>query len=147
MSVFSDARKRIEELRDSFNALMKEAFKEQEKLIIKYNAEEQMYKLGEDKKGSAIRPAYSPMTIRLKKAKGQPTNRVTLRDTGKFHKTLIVTPYDTYVEISSNLEYSKYLFKKYGDDILGIQEELLEDFVKLYVLPKIEQEAKNKLNL
>lgn len=147
MDVFSEAKRRITELRDSFNSLLKKAFEEQKQLIIKYNAEDQMYKLGEDSKGSVIRPAYRPATIRLKKAKGQPTNRVTLKDTGRFHKTLTVTPYDNYVEVESNVEYAKYLFKKYGDDVLGVQEELLKDFVKLYVVPKIQEAAKEKLKL
>lgn len=147
MGVFEEAKKSISELRDGVNSLLREAFEEQKNLIIQYNAEEQLYKLGQDNKGSIIRPAYKRSTIRLKKAKGQPVNRVTLRDTGKFHKTLIVTPYEDYVEISSDLEYSKYLLRKYGDDILGVQEELLKDFVKLYVLPKIRESATKKLKL
>lgn len=147
MGVFEDAKAALKDLQESFDILTKEAFEEQKKLIIKYNAEEQMYKLGQDSKKSLIRPAYQKTTIRIKKAKGQPTNRVTLRDTGKFHKTLKVIPFDDYVEIRSDLEYSKYLLKKYGDDILGIQDELLKDFVRLYVVPKIEEEAKKKLEL
>lgn len=145
MGVFEDAKESLRQLRESFDEMTKKAFEENKKLIIKYNAEEQMYKLGQDSKKNLIRPAYQKTTIRLKKAKGQPTNRVTLRDTGKFHKTLKVIPYDTYVEIRSDLEYSKYLIGKYGSDILGIQNELLKDFIKLYVLPKIEEEAKEKL--
>lgn len=145
MSVLDEAKRKLKELRDSFNLLLKEAFDEQKSLIIDYNANEQMYKRGEDSKGSIIRPAYRPATVRIKKAKGQPTNRVTLKDSGRFHRTLIVTPKDNHVEITSDLHYSKYLFRKYGDDVLGIQEELLKDFVKLYVLPKIEAEAKEKL--
>lgn len=147
MDVFSEAKQRIVELRDSFNGLIKEAFNEQKKLIVKYNADEQMYKLGQDSKGSVIRPAYAKSTIRLKKAKGQPTKRVTLKDTGAFHKTLIVTPHDDYLEISSDESYAWRLIEKYGDDILGIQEELLKDFVKLHVLPKIQEQANKKLKL
>ena len=147
MSVFDKAKEAIRGLSGGINDVIKETFRQQQKLIVNYNAEEQLYKLGEDSKGSIIKPAYSRATVKLKRAKGQPINRVTLRDTGKFHKTLIVTPFEDYVEISSNISYSKYLLKKYGDNILGIQEELLKDFVKLYVLPKLKEEAKRKLEL
>lgn len=147
MSVFDEARAKLEEVRNSVNKLVQETFEEHKSLIIHYNADEQMYKLGQDAKGSIIRPAYRPATIRLKRKKGQPTDRVTLKDTGRFHKTLIVTPKENYVEISSDLEYAKYLFKKYGDDVLGIQEELLKEFVTRYVVPKIQEGATQKLGV
>jgi hypothetical protein len=147
MSVIDDLKERLVKFRDGLNSQVREAFEQQKKLIVEYNADEQMYKLGENSKGSMIRPAYKKTTIRLKKRKGQPTNRVTLRNTGKFHKTLKVVPYDDYLEISSDLEYSKYLLAKYGDDILGIQEELLKDFVKLYIVPNIEEQAKKDFKI
>lgn len=145
MDVFSEARRKLDEMRENVNRLVRETFDEHKSLIIHYNADEQMYKLGQDSKGSIIRPAYRPATIRIKKAKGQPTDRVTLKDTGRFHKTLIVTPKEDYVEISSDVEYAKYLFKRYGDDVLGIQEELLKEFVVRYVVPKIQEDAKQRL--
>lgn len=145
MDVFSEARRKLDEMRENVNRLVRETFDEHKSLIIHYNADEQMYKLGQDSKGSIIRPAYRPATVRIKKAKGQPTDRVTLKDTGRFHKTLIVTPKEDYVEISSDVEYAKYLFKRYGDDVLGIQEELLKEFVVRYVVPKIQEDAKQRL--
>lgn len=141
MSVFDTAKEKLRELKNSINTLVKETFEEHKKLIVHYNSDEQMYKLGQDSKGSIIRPAYKPMTVRIKKRKGQPTDRVTLRDTGRFHKTLIVTPKDDHLEIRSDVEYAKYLFKRYGNDVLGIQEELLKEFVKKYVVPKIQNET------
>ena len=145
MDVFSEARRKLDEMRENVNRLVRETFDEHKSLIIHYNADEQMYKLGQDSKGSIIRPAYRPATVRIKKAKGQPTDRVTLKDTGRFHKNLIVTPKEDYVEISSDVEYAKYLFKRYGDDVLGIQEELLKEFVVRYVVPKIQEDAKQRL--
>ena len=147
MDVFSEARKKLQDLKDNVNKIVQETFEEYKTLIIDYNADEQMYKLGQDSKGSIIRPSYSPITISIKKKKGQPTDRVTLRDSGKFHKTLIVTPKENYVEISSDLEYAKYLFKRYGDDVLGIQEEILKEFVTRYVVPKIQQDAQQKIGI
>jgi hypothetical protein len=143
--VFTQARKELNELKNNIKLVVKETFEEYKSLIVHYNADEQMYDKGQDAKGSLIRPAYKPMTIRIKKAKGQPTDRVTLRDTGRFHKTLIVTPKEDYVEITSDVYYAKYLFDKYGSNILGIQEELLKEFVKRYVVPNIKKEAEKRL--
>jgi hypothetical protein len=52
--------------------------------IIDANAEEQLFEQGINRLGVDImdyRP-YTPLTIAIKEEKGQPTNRVTLRDEG-----------------------------------------------------------------
>jgi hypothetical protein len=69
---------------------------------IKTLIQDRLWQLGEDAKGKKIRtysaieqgePAYSYNTVfgtkkyRGKKAKGQPSDRVTLKDTGKFYKS------------------------------------------------------------
>ena len=43
---------------------------------------------GQKSDGSIIRPAYSPATVRLKIRKGQPDDRVTLKDKGDFYKSI-----------------------------------------------------------
>lgn len=50
------------------------------------NAEEQLFEQGINRLGVDIMDyaPYSPLTIAIKEEKGQPTNRVTLRDTGDF---------------------------------------------------------------
>lgn len=62
---------------------------ENEAYIVDMNAEEQLYEQGVNNLGVSImdyRP-YSEITIEIKKAKGQPTNRVTLRDEGDFESS------------------------------------------------------------
>lgn len=145
MSIFDDARRKIAELKDLVNPIVQDTFEEYKSLIISFNADSQMFEKGQDAKGSLIRPAYKPMTIKMKKKKGQPYDRVTLRDKGKFHRELEVIPHATYVEIKSNVEYSKYLIKKYGENILGIQEELLRDFVTKYVRPNLQSQLRERL--
>lgn len=145
MSIFDDARRKIAELKDLVNPIVQDTFEEYKSLIISFNADSQMFEKGQDAKGSLIRPAYKPMTIKMKKKKGQPYDRVTLRDTGKFHRELEVIPHATYVEIKSSVEYSKYLIKKYGENILGIQEELLRDFVTKYVRPNLQSQLRERL--
>ena len=138
-------RKAVRDLKKSINPTIKTTFDKYKSIIVHYNADIQMYEKGQTSKGSLIRPPYRPSTIRIKKRKGQPTDRVTLRDTGRFHKTLKVDAYNDYVEISSDIEYAKYLFKKYGDDVLGIQKELLKEFVKKYILNELKKVFYDKL--
>ena len=45
---------------------------------------------GKDKQGKEIIPEYTPTTISIKKEKGQPTDRVTLKDTGEWHRSLFM---------------------------------------------------------
>lgn len=54
--------------------------------IVDMNAEEQLFEQGINRLGVDIMDyaPYSPLTIAIKEEKGQPTNRVTLRDTGDF---------------------------------------------------------------
>lgn len=54
------------------------------------NKNEQLYQ-GIDAKGVRLDSkggSYSPFTILLKQRKGQPTNRVTLKDTGAFYRSI-----------------------------------------------------------
>ena len=38
--------------------------------------------------GEDITPSYKPYTVMVKEQKGQPTDRVTLKDTGDFHRSI-----------------------------------------------------------
>lgn len=102
-----------------------------EPLIIQIVTEEQMYERGEksvDGEPAPIVPPYRPRTIRRKMKKGQPYDRVTLRDTGKFHRSLRVhyTTNGFYVYSPSGaVKYSKYLESRYGKEIYGIQTDYL----------------------
>ena len=49
--------------------------------------QDQLFTTGEDGKGLSLGD-YSPVTIQIKRAKGQPTDRITLKDTGEFYKSL-----------------------------------------------------------
>lgn len=145
MSVFERAKNKVKELKSSVNPTIQSVFEEYKELVKEVNVDRQLFDKGQDSKGSIIRPAYKPITIKLKKKKGQPADRVTLRDTGKFHRTLKVIPKDDEVEIIAGVEYGKYLIKKYGDDILGLQEEFLREFITRYILPELKKTFDDKI--
>jgi hypothetical protein len=99
--------------------------------IVKMNTD-RLYNLGEYPSGQPVRPDYTPLTIKIKKSKGQPTDRVTLKDTGDFHDSFYVKfERDQFIILASDVKAGK-LVAKYGFEIFGLSEEDLID-----LLPKI----------
>lgn len=88
--------------------------------IIELNTEKQLFEKGIDSAGKKITPPYRPLTIRMKRAKGQPTNRVTLQDTGAFHRSFYLTKGKDFVEINARDPKTKKLLVKYGEDVKGL---------------------------
>ena len=88
-------------------------------LIIKLNTQEQLFKKGIDSKGVTL-GVYAPFTIEIKKSKGQPTNHITLRDTGDLYNTWTVKMVKGDIVIDAN-------FIKDGEDI--IEKNRLSEFV------------------
>lgn len=104
-------------------------------LIIELN-QSQLYDLGEDSEGKKLwsyRPGqpYSPYTIKLKQMKGQPTDRLTLKDTGDFYKSFSVEVKGTDIILDANgNKADTNLFDEYGINILGLNEKNFETFIK-----------------
>lgn len=75
-----------------------------------------------------IEPEYSASTRRHKKSKGQPYDRVTTRDTGKYHAGLDVKVKGDDLEIGSDVPYEQYLDKRYGKKLYGLTAERTEAY-------------------
>jgi hypothetical protein len=85
---------------------------ETKEAIANLNAEQMFSGLRSD--GSEILPSYTDYTIELKKAKGQPADRVTLRDTGSFYENIKVEVIGDKININSTDEKAEKLNKKYS---------------------------------
>ena len=138
--IFDKARKKVQELRASINPSIKKAFEDNDLEVKSIQVDKQLFGKGEKADGSMIRPAYSPITVSIKRKKGQPINRVTLKDSGDFYQSIKVIAKDDELEITTSISYAKYLFKKYGDNVLGIQEELMRDFLEKHILGQIKKD-------
>lgn len=91
--------------------------------IIKLNTIDQLFNDGIDSLGDSL-GEYSPFTVELKKAKGQPTNRITLKDTGDFYKTFKVEVKDDSFFINANpIKDDNNLFDDFGSEIVGLTED------------------------
>jgi hypothetical protein len=118
------------------------------RLIISLNTEglptSQLYQLGEDSTGRSL-GEYSPFTVREKRRKGQPTDRVTLKDTGEFYMSFQVIPFRGGFEITADAEKDdKDLRDVYGEDIIGLNDENLQILIEFY-RAAIQQKIKENL--
>ena len=108
------------------------------KFITDLNTKVQLFDYGEDNRGielAAIGGSYAPSTIKIKARKGQPSNRVTLKDTGDFHKSFDVSvKSNASFSITANtMKNGKDLEDRWGEDIIGLQkenEEKVIDFLR-----------------
>lgn len=118
-----------------------------EHIICDMNAEQQLYEEGINRLGVKISDyaPYSPLTIEIKTHKGQPTDRVTLRDTGEFHGSFYVEATNTTFEIKAADWKTEKLLKKYGKGILGLTEGSLAELVWQYIYPELINKAKEIL--
>lgn len=108
-------------------------------ILIDMNVEDQLFIRGITSDGVAIIDSkpYSPFTVGIKKQKGQPTNRVTTRDTGEFHDGFTVKRKPKSIELTSTDDKTFELTLKYGDGLFGLTKENLEELKKEYVFPKL----------
>lgn len=92
--------------------------------IIYLNTIDQLYTKGQDKLGrelDSIGGGYSPYTIQIKQQKGQPYDRVTLKDTGDFYNSFMVLSHDTYIEILANpIKNGKDINLEWGGYVIGL---------------------------
>lgn len=118
-------------------------------LVIELNTEKQLFDKGEDSTGrtlESIGGAYSPFTVSIKQAKGQPTNRVTLFDTGEFYASWSVKPFKGgfIIDADPNKDDTN-LFDEWGNEIVGLNEDNLQTIINFFrdaVLEKINNRIK-----
>lgn len=78
---------------------------------------------GETALGTPIMPSYTPFTVMMKQKKGQPYERVTLRDTGAFYDGIFVKRQGNELVFGSTDGKTGKLTEKYGEAIFGLKME------------------------
>jgi len=133
-----ELQKKISKL--NINKILKKIFQQNafKYLIIDMNQEQLLFK-GVDRNGVAIKTykamagnVYSIRTIVIKQSKGQRTDIVTLRDTGKFYNTFRTKLGNDFVEITANFKKPKGNISDNldTDNVLGLTEENKEELIK-----------------
>ena len=132
--------------RDNINNYMEDITRSIEDEIKELNVHQQ-YDLGQDRYGAEIRPEYAESTIRYKRRKGQPTDRVTLQDTGQYHDTFKIQYEAEGFELYANDWKAGFLDRKYGKEIYGLQDEAARELADQVYQPRMIQKLKNILSV
>jgi hypothetical protein len=124
--VFDNLIKDLRELDSKQNDIAKAVIKDTDEEVID-TLQDQLFS-GKSGSGSDITPKYTPFTKFLKGLKGQPTDRVTLKDTGKFYKSQKVKFTGKGFDTIATDPKTKDLTEKYGEEVLMLSEESLDEY-------------------
>lgn len=109
-------------------------------LIIDLNTDKQLFDKGIDATGKKLRNRfrtvaaeyYSKETIRIKSEKGQPTDRITLKDSGDFYSTFkLELKNGAFFIDADTVKDDNDLAQVWGADILGLTQESLQEVIDL----------------
>lgn len=116
---------RLRAFRDSLPRLLEDVVRSKEDVIISAIADDQLYRRGIEGRGVKIMSyaPYTKTTIKIKNKKRQPTTRVTLRDTGAFHKSMFLVFDSEGFYVTSSDEKTGALIAKYGDTIFRLTDQ------------------------
>ena len=146
MKSITDMQERVTRLRNELKdgSIMQHIIGNYEDEICKMNAEQQLYDRGVNAYNVPImdyRP-YTPTTVFIKEQKRQPTDRVTLRDTGAFHSSFYVDADNEQFVIRATDEKTPSLIRKYGREIMGLTPENKTELTWRWIFPELLQTAK-----
>lgn len=132
---------RAEKLRNGLEdgSIMKGIVMEYEAELCDMNTERQLYEQGINRLGVKLSDfaPYSETTVMLKRIKGDPYDRVTLRDEGDFHGEWKVEADDNGFKLTSSDWKEELLGKHYGKEIYGLTEENAQEFTTEYIKPDL----------
>ena len=149
MKLITDLRKRVIDFNNLLTTgkLIQQIILDNESYIVDMNAEVQLYEQGINNLGVDIadHAPYSPLTIEIKQSKGQPTNRVTLRDEGDFESSFFLEVGNTQFEIKASDWKTEELIHRYGRQILGLTDENISVLIWQYIYPDLSKAVKNSV--
>jgi len=124
--------------------------KEFQQFVLDLNRENQLFDEGIDANSRALAEiggGYSGLTKAIKKQKGQPFNRVTLKDTGDFYASFkLKTTKEGFDIVADTLKESGDLRERWGKDILGLTDESKNELV-FRLIPLIHEYLRKKLKI
>ena len=119
-SILDDTKNALNEIKSSINSSLQQSFN---------NNQEQAKDLNRVQMFAGIKIDN----------KGQPIDRVTLRDTGVFYRDLTIEARPDEVVFSSPTTYSAFLFDKYGNNVLGLTMQNIRVFYEQFTKPILKQ--------
>jgi hypothetical protein len=144
MSTLEQSVKKVKSF-DFEKAILK-VVKDNDNTAIDLNTDSQLFDKGIDSTGSLLPGPYAPMTIGIKSILGQPTDRITLRDTGDFHDGFFMDASKFPLVIDSSDSKTSELKSEWGEDIFGLTDESQTEFNE-QILPDIQDSLKKGIGV
>lgn len=137
---------RLRKFRDILDDELKKEVMRHEEVILDM-VRSQLYDEGITGKGVSIMSyePYAIRTIKRKIKKGQPYDRVTLKDTGAFYDSLYVEFDEKGFYVTSTDDKAKFLLAKYGTSIFRLTDENLSILLREYIRPELAEKLKNRM--
>lgn len=138
---------RLRAFKDSLPDLLEDIIRDKEDVIVSAIADDQLYRRGINGRGEKIMDymPYTPRTIKNKKRKGQPTTRVTLRDTGAFHESMYVVFDSEGFYITASDEKTQDLVEKYGEEIFRLTDKNFTRIIRSHVRKELVKRLKKAI--
>ena len=138
---------RLRAFKDSLPMLLEDIVHDKEDVIVSAIADDQLYRRGINGKGKKIMDymPYTASTIKNKKRKGQPTTRVTLRDTGAFHESMYVVFDSEGFYITASDEKTQGLVEKYGEEIFRLTDKNFTRIIRSHIRKELVKRLKQAI--
>lgn len=149
MGILNDLLKRVNTFNEGLTggSYIAQIIEEHDYEIIDMNTQNQLYEQGITATGVSIMDyaPYSDVTIEIKQAKGDPYDRVTLRDEGDFHRSFYLQIDNEKFTFDAEDWKTRDLLKLYGDEIMGLTQHNIEELEKGIILPLLMEYARKDL--
>lgn len=132
----------LKKFEEQIPQVIERSLQDNEDFILALNYEDQLFDRGVDSNSKALKPPYAESTVSIKKRKHQPTNRVTLRDTGVFHKSFYIYYGSDNFEIMTSDPIEPFLTNRYGPPILGLTDKNLQYVKDRFIGPALRKRIK-----
>lgn len=138
---------RLRAFKDSLPLLLEDIVRDKEDVIVSAIADDQLYRRGINGRGEKIMEyePYTPRTIQIKKKKGQPTTRVTLKDTGDFHSSMYVVFDAEGFYVTASDEKTPKLIEKYGEEIFRLTDKNLTRIIRSHIRKELVKRLKQAI--
>ena len=135
---------RLKAFKDNLSIYLEDIVHDKEDVIVSAIADDQLYRSGINGRGEKIMNymPYTAKTIQNKKRKGQPTTRVTLRNTGAFHKSMFVVFDSEGFYITASDKKTEKLIKKYGEEIFRLTDKNFTRIVRSHIRKELVKRLK-----
>jgi hypothetical protein len=124
--------------------------KELQEYVFDLNRQNQLFDEGINSEGEALKLIggdYSKKTKRIKSDKGQPTNRVTLKDTGEFYSSFALrNTRDGFEIVADTIKDDQDLRTRWGNEILGLTSDSTGELA-FRLVPLIQDYIRKKLKI